>query len=525
MTLPGPTELPVPQWPAIAAFAAAIAVSLALTPIVVRGAAARGLFEAAREGERGPLRKVSRLGGIAVFTATVLGVLVGQSMGAFGNGLQASRVMPGLVLGGFVTFLLGLYDDLRGASPKLKLIVQLVAAIIVYALGTRIGVITIGASLGVDVGVLSLPLTLLWIVGVTNAFNLIDGMDGLATGIALVVLSAVMLAAMLLGNSLVVVVAAVLVGALLGFLRYNVSPARIFLGDSGSLFIGFALAVLSIHGSIKSTTAVLVAIPVFALAVPLLDTAVAILRRWLRGSPVFGADARHIHHRLLATGLSPHKAAVAMWALSGLFAVYGLSVAFAPPPVLLGLAVAGGVLASALAYVGVQRLAYVEFAEAVLAIVRRGGGVRKEIRDQIHAREMAELIPQIHSLEELNSLLSERRYRFGFVQIEVNRLSDLKGPPASNDLPRLIKVDYPLGEPGEHHEHSIWLRTWSPLDISSPMQSPVRVARILGPVLAEWIDTAGVRFGDRPRAERRLTDVQIPVEGIGRRPEAPWSAA
>src|SRR5690606_28021343 len=155
-------------------------------------------------------------------------------------------------------------------------------------------------EMGIDLGWMALPVTLLWIVGVTNAFNLIDGLDGLATGIALVALGTTAIAAVLLGNPEVLVVCLALTGALIGFLRYNFNPARIFLGDSGSLFIGFLLAVLSVHGSMKSATAVLILVPLSALALPLLDTFLAIGRRRLRGGPLSRADSRHIHHPLLA---------------------------------------------------------------------------------------------------------------------------------------------------------------------------------------------------------------------------------
>lgn len=510
----------------IAAFLVAIGGSLALTPFVVRGAAARGLYENPRGGERGPRRQVSRLGGIVIFATTVIGLLVAQQVGAIPATEEARRVMPGLMLGGTLIFLLGLYDDIRGVRARHKLIVQTLAALLVYGLGTRIGVITLGGAIGVDIGFLSLPLTLLWIVGVTNAFNLIDGMDGLATGIGLVVLSAVLLAAMMLGNLLVVVVSLVLVGSLLGFLRYNTSPARIFLGDSGSLFIGFMLAVLTIHGSLKSTTAVLVAIPVFALAVPLLDTSVAILRRLIRGSPVFGPDARHIHHRLQAIGLAPRKAAIVMWWLSGAFAVYGLSVAFAPPPLLLGLAILGGVLAASLMYVGVRQLEYVEIAEAALAVVRRGDGLRKKIRDQIHARETLEAIARVGTLDELNALLAERRFRFGFAQIEVNRQGDLREAPAAADLPRLMRLDYPLSRAGEQQEMVFWLRTWSPLDVKRPTHTATRVARILGPAIEQWLEESAVVRPESPaqRSDRRRgNEIEVPLD-VSRTGEAPWPA-
>ena len=470
----------------IAAFLTSAFTCLLVTPLVVRFADARELFENPHDGERPPQRRIARLGGIAIFASAVAGVLMALALGGIAVTTEQRDALIGVFAGATVVFALGLYDDMFSTRPTTKLLFQSLAALIVYAFGTRIQVITIGDVPGVQIGLLSLPLTMLWIVVVTNAFNLIDGLDGLATGIGLVVLSAVTLAAVVLHNMIVVLVALLLVGALLGFLRYNLSPARIFLGDSGSLFIGFMLAVLSIHGSLKSTTAVLVAIPLFALAVPLLDASVALSRRFLRGSPLFGADARHIHHRLLAVGLTPGRASLLLWCVTALFAVVGLSIAFAPKPMLLGVAITGGVLATLIVLYGLRRLDYIEFVEAGMSIVRRGGGVLKAIRDQIHARETVALFSAVESLEELNVLLASRSQRFGFVLMEVNRLESLRAEPVFADVPRLLKLDCTLTSRRGATEDSVVLRIWSSLDYRNPVHGVERVARIMAPSIERW---------------------------------------
>ena len=222
-----------------------------------------------------------------------------------------------------------------------------------------------------------------------------------------------------------------LIGALAGFARYNFSPARIFLGDSGSLFIGFMLAVLSMHGSIKSATAVLVAIPLFALAVPLLDVSVSILRRWLRGVPIFSPDARHIHHRLLALGLTPGRASFVLCLVAGGFAALGLLLAFAPPPALIGMALTGGLVSAGIFMYGIRQLDYNEFVEAGAALASGIVRVRRVIRDQIHARELTSVIEEAESLRHVNAILAASITGFGFLGRRSRaRVVAVAAPPA-----------------------------------------------------------------------------------------------
>ena len=171
---------------------------------------------------------------------------------------------------------------------------------------------------------LALPITVLWLVGVSNAFNLIDGLDGLAAGVAIIALVPIAIAGLIIGDTSVPVYAIALIGALLGFLKYNWPSARLFMGDSGSLVVGFLLALLSIRGATDSKGATLALIPIFALAYPLVDTGIAILRRWLRGVPLSRADTRHVHHQLGFLGLGPRKALFVICAASGAIATLGL---------------------------------------------------------------------------------------------------------------------------------------------------------------------------------------------------------
>ncbi|MDB4911168.1 MAG: undecaprenyl-phosphate alpha-N-acetylglucosaminyl 1-phosphate transferase, partial [Gemmatimonadetes bacterium] len=246
--------------PLLVAFLVAAIAAAVITPLVISGAKRWHLLDAPDETRHLHDRPVPRLGGVAVFIATMLGIASTLVYGPAGSALTPEwhRFVIALLIGGTVLFGAGLVDDIRRIRPVAKIIAQCIAALIVANLGFRIEILGIGSSV-LSLGWLSIPLTVLWIVAVTNAFNLLDGLDGLATGIAVVALATVFAAATVLGNLDVATVALVLIGALIGFARYNFSPARIFLGDSGSLFIGFMLAVLSMHGSIKSATAVLVA--------------------------------------------------------------------------------------------------------------------------------------------------------------------------------------------------------------------------------------------------------------------------
>src|SRR5690606_9252792 len=289
------------------------------------------------------------------FVAMLLGLAGAAAVDlATGSTLLRANLsyVAGIVLGTSLLFVTGLVDDVRGLTPLTKLLVQVLAASVAYFLGFQVLRIGFGPEFGIDLGWLSLPVTLVWIVGVTNAFNLIDGLDGLASGIALVALSTTAVAAQMLGNFEVVVVCLALIGALLGFLRYNFNPARIFLGDSGSLFVGFLLAVLSVHGSMKSATAVVVLVPLSALALPLLDTVLAIRRRRPRGLPVSAAESRHIHPRPLAIGFTQRRSVILLYCVASALAVAGIGIAFAPQRGVLVVAVAGGVACAAILFYG-----------------------------------------------------------------------------------------------------------------------------------------------------------------------------
>lgn len=303
-------------------FLAAAFSSAALTPLLRRFCERFGMVDAPK-GDRHVHRKpIPRLGGIAIF----LSVLIALSSLFLVRNLLTETLRPDLksigvfLLCSLLVVMIGAYDDLRGAHAIVKLLALSAIAMIFYALGGRIQGLSIPflgqVTLHPFVGCV---LTLVWVVSVANAFNLIDGIDGLATGSALFSSLVLLTISLMQGRALLAVIALALTGALAGFLRYNFNPASIFLGDSGSLFVGFALAALSIMGSQKASTAVAVAIPILAFGLPVVDASVTVARRLLSGKPIFKADREHIHHMLLARGWSQRRVALVLYAVSAAF--------------------------------------------------------------------------------------------------------------------------------------------------------------------------------------------------------------
>src|SRR5437879_1458175 len=307
-----------------------------------------------------------RLGGGSIFLSFLISLGI-----AFGIALLASRHFPGLVSGPFLRtlltilvpgtliFLLGIYDDIHPVGPYTKFAVQAVAASMLFAGGLRILNLPVLFGAQHFTWTIGLPITILWVIGITNAFNLIDGLDGLAAGSALFSTLVVFVVAIFSGSSLVSLLTIALAGAILGFLRFNFNPATIFLGDCGSLFVGFMLSALALAGAQKAPTAIAVAIPVVSFGLPILETTLSVLRRFIGGRPVFTADREHIHHKLLQSGMSPRQVVIVLYAVSGLFALLSLFLLW-PAGHTLGLVLA--VLGTGI-WFGVQHLGYLEFGE------------------------------------------------------------------------------------------------------------------------------------------------------------------
>ncbi len=258
-----------------------------------------------------------------------------------------------------LVFLLGVYDDLRGAGPYLKFSVQGIAAAMLYMGGLRIVNIPVLFGDRALPWYVGLSFTVVWVLAITNAFNLIDGLDGLAAGSALFSTMVAFVVALLHGPPLVELMTIALAGAILGFLRYNFNPATIFLGDSGSLLIGFLLSAMALDGAQKAPTIVAVAIPIVSFGLPILETSLSVIRRLISGRPVFTADREHIHHKLLQHGLTHRQVVILLYGVSAVFAMLSLFLLW-PSGSSLGLVLA--VLGIGI-WIGVQHLGYLEFGE------------------------------------------------------------------------------------------------------------------------------------------------------------------
>lgn len=308
-----------------AVFLGTMFLSILTTPLVIRWAKARGAVDA--PGLRKIHAKaVSRVGGIAIVFATmtlIVAILfmdnnVGDAFG--GNYVQ----MAVLLAGAMAMFTVGLIDDLRGVRARHKFLVQLAAAVALCLAGGRIDKVSLGSLGVISTGEWGWLLTIVWIVGVTNAVNLIDGLDGLAAGICLIASGAVAIFAIYTEQMLLAVIMLALLGSLAGFLFLNFNPARVFMGDCGSLFLGFMIAGSSVMCAAKANSLKGIALPALVLGVPILDTLFSMLRRILQRRSMFAPDQGHIHHRLLAMGLEHHEVALLIYIITAISASVGL---------------------------------------------------------------------------------------------------------------------------------------------------------------------------------------------------------
>ena len=303
----------------IFALAVAFVISFVATPVVRSFAKQVGAIDVPDKKRHIHSHPIPRMGGLAIFLGFLLSVLL------FANITPQVR---GILLGAILIVVVGAIDDVMNLNAWLKFCVQIVAAVIAVLSGVIINVVSnpllITGEQAITVGILAVPVTILWIVGVTNSVNLIDGLDGLACGVSAIASLSMLVVSMLVSdaNSNVAVILAALCGGCLGFIPYNLNPAKIFMGDTGALLLGYILATASVIGMFKFYAIVTFILPVLALAVPLSDTIFAFTRRIMRGQSPFHADRGHFHHKLLDMGLSQKQAVAVLYAVS---AILGLT--------------------------------------------------------------------------------------------------------------------------------------------------------------------------------------------------------
>lgn len=384
-------------------FISSLLLSFVLTK-VVRDIAIRNHWLSAPASQRHlHSEALPRLGGVAIvfsfLIATGMALFVEKFVIHTARSLSLAplaTILPPAIL----IFLLGVYDDRRDAGPLLKFSVQAIAGAMLFAGGLRIFALPVLFGTHRFSWVTGLVLTIVWVIAITNAFNLIDGLDGLAAGSALFSTLVVFVVALLGNMSLISLVALALAGAIVGFLRYNFNPATIFLGDCGSLFIGFMLSALALYGSQKTPTIVAVAIPMVSFGLPILETSLSVMRRLISGRPVFTADREHIHHKLLQLGMSHRQVVIVLYGVSASFALLSLFLLW-PTGSTLGLVLA--VLGTGI-WMGVQHLGYLEFGE-LRRVAQRTVTQRQVFVNNLAIRRAAEELKTVTDFQEIRQIL------------------------------------------------------------------------------------------------------------------------
>jgi len=297
-------------------FSMAFAVSLASTPFVKMLAYKIGAVDVPSDERRAHDHPIPRLGGLAIFYGFLISILCFS---------MVERELKGILIGALIIVALGIVDDVKQLGSKIKFLTQIVVAVIVVMHGVAIRYVSV-PSFVVEGGILplgsfSVPITILWIVGVTNAVNLIDGLDGLAVGVSSIATFSLFFIAILAGEMDVAILAAALAGSCLGFLPYNFNPAKIFMGDTGSTFLGYTLSIICIQGLFKGYVVISFIIPFLILGLPLFDTAFAIIRRVWNKKPIMSADRGHLHHRLMDMGFSQKQTVAILYVIASILAL------------------------------------------------------------------------------------------------------------------------------------------------------------------------------------------------------------
>ena len=277
---------------------------------------------------------IPRVGGLSIYAAFAIAFFSGffylHTKGELF--LVTGDEIIGIFLGGFVILLFGLADDLKSLKPRDKFIGQISAALILIFFGTRIDYINNPGNGIISLGILSIPLTIFWVVALINTFNFLDGLDGLAAGVSCIAATTFFIFSLLTNQFILALLCMAVVGSSLGFLRHNFYPAKIFMGDSGSMFLGYIIAAISIQGAIKSIALISLYMTVIIVAIPIFDTFFAIIRRIRKGKSIIEADNDHIHHRLLRKGLSHPTGVIIIYIWTVILSCAGLALKFVPLP-------------------------------------------------------------------------------------------------------------------------------------------------------------------------------------------------
>lgn len=321
----------------------AFVVSFLMTPPVKSFAQKVGAMDVPKDERRVHNHPIPRMGGLAIFLGFVMSMLLF---------VDVSTQVMGMLLGAVIIVVMGAVDDIVSLNPWVKLAGQIAAAAVAIRCGVVFDAITnpnfMSETTTIEIGWLSIPLTMLWIVACTNAVNLIDGLDGLAVGVSAISSLTMLIVSLLVSEPSISLILAALTGACIGFMPYNLNPAKIFMGDVGSQLLGFVLSTVSIMGLFKFHAIITFLVPLLALAVPLADTVFAFFRRILRGQSPFHADKGHFHHRLLAMGLNQKQAVAVLYGVSALLGTFAVLLAGTSMPLRIVCLVIGFVISLAM---------------------------------------------------------------------------------------------------------------------------------------------------------------------------------
>lgn len=421
-------------------------------------------------GREGP--GVPRLGGVAVYLSSVftLLLLILWNNDAAHQLTVSAREGAGLFVAVTLIFLLGIYDDMRGAKPWQKLVMQAVAGTALFASGFHVDLLTnpfTGHSMAL--GWLSLPATLLWLIAISNAFNLIDGLDGLAAGVGFFSTLSLFLLAIMMKNPFMAAIAATMAGSLLGFLPNNFAPARIYLGDSGSLTVGLTLAALAVRSYQKGPVLITLAIPLMIFGLPLLDAGVATLRRFLSGHPIFSRDEDHLHHRLLKIGLTHRAAVLALYGVAGFFALSSLLLVNYQSSVAPLIAFLCGLLA----WMVVRQMEYAEFTELDSHLRVAFASQRTVLRNQIQMRKASQEVLRARGIDEAWDVAGKLLGNLEFDSATCN----LALRPGSSSV--TLRWSNPALQGSKAASHEIWTMA-VPLMAEGRMVGSVELQRHIG---------------------------------------------
>ena len=440
------------------------------TPAVIKVAFRCNLVDRPDNKRKIHIKPIPRVGGVALGAAYFLSLLatavfVGYQQPTAGSSFA---VVKSIALPALLVFVIGLADDIFNLKPWPKLAFQILAAAMVVYQGVHIhGIPTLDMHPGLEAAG-----TVMWLVFCTNAVNLIDGLDGLAAGIALLATVTIFTASLVSGNIGLALATAPLAGALLGFLRFNFAPASVFLGDSGSLLLGFLIGCYSVVWSGTSTTVVRMAAPLLMLAVPLLDTTLAIARRFLRKQPIFKPDHSHIHHQLLARGLSHRDAVLLLYVMAGIAGSLALSLVWAQD---LWEGVVISVFVAAVVF-GVSRLGYAEF-EALIRVILRAK-IRHEIGIQLAVQTFAQSLRAAVTADECWKVIQSGCTDFNFDAIRMQLAGSQFHSDDQRESQQRWIIDIPLSE-----QDSIRISQKS--DLVPHPSAPVLFANTVRRVLAD----------------------------------------